>query len=576
MSNRDYIEHLIEESNNKDELRGVFSDHFDNVTKPLSVSLGLYLEGNDVQDVVRALRENGIDAVPYYAPEVKDNLNCFVVDGTGIRTPILNPEDAIKATADMFEIMKQNNILTSRALPVSQENLIPAVCHNYDNKLIDISRNNPDEQQVEAFLSNQLRVAEENMEPVDFSDNRPGHLYRGGTLGDKPYALTFHRRRRDAAYAAKDFATAASYADGVKGAGVKYKKIDGKAYGFIYEFKEQQGQKYYSMAGIENPRGSEECIGRPENRDDYETLIIPDRNPLVAVYLKVDDKIVKIADEKGYISEDWEKFAHLHTPYNVNEKNDYMVERMNRQIADFKPVQYVKENSALDNVYDNYKPNVYGLAYRDSITENPNTDGVHKYDVQNAEIFSLKLPQETEQMRFSGDFFIENCSVERNTQSLNLENCSGRVGFSESTLTNPEQIKFPRKCKGFFLSDVRFPEGSTVDLSNIRCEEYFTLENQDFSKINLILPKGVTIKLKGSTKLPENMDFTGLTFMQRGKILTPQELNAQNVQNRLNEVRTKLQAKNTPAPQTNSNVVAGNRLSIGQMRQLQQRNEQNG
>ena len=136
MSNRDYIEHLIEESNNKDELRGVFSDHFDNVTKPLSVSLGLYLEGNDVQDVVRALRENGIDAVPYYAPEVKDNLNCFVVDGTGIRTPILNPEDAIKATADMFEIMKQNNILTSRALPVSQENLIPAVCHNYDNNFI--------------------------------------------------------------------------------------------------------------------------------------------------------------------------------------------------------------------------------------------------------------------------------------------------------------------------------------------------------------------------------------------------------------------------------------------------------
>lgn len=145
------MEDVISRSNGKEKLKAIFSDHFDGLTAPVSVSLGVYPNGQNVGDIVNMLRSNGINAAPYYDERVKDDLGCFVVDGTGIRSPFLTPEDAVKATADVVEIMNQNGIPTSRALPVSRKNLIPAVDHTYDGQIIDIARNNPNEQNVDLF-----------------------------------------------------------------------------------------------------------------------------------------------------------------------------------------------------------------------------------------------------------------------------------------------------------------------------------------------------------------------------------------------------------------------------------------
>lgn len=492
MSNRKQVDSVIERSAYKDELREVFSDHFDDVTKPVSVSLGVYMDGRRIDEVVGMLRRNGIDAMPYYDPKAAENPNAFIVDGTGVRSPFFAPSDAIKATADVFETMKRNGLSTSRALPVAQANLIPAITRAYDNKKIDVARNNESETDVDAFLAKQLSAVNE----MPAVENRSGKLYRGGTLGDKPFALTFHRCQRDAAYATKDFDMAATYADGVKGAGLQYKQTDGKTYGFIYEFEPKAGQRYYSMAGIERPEGSAECVGHADNRDDYETLIVPERNPLSAIYLKVDDKIVQIADKKGYLSKDWERFSALTAPRDISENNDFMAARRNDQLNGGVTVsEYKKSDKPLPDSYQSFTPDIRGLVFGDSIK----TAADGKSEIENANFSSIKLPDD-KGVSFTGDFCASNCVVGK---TLDLSKCTGIVGLCDCDLRHVESIKYPEQCKMFFLSNVRLPENGALDLGKMKCDT-LTLEDQDCTKLKrLTLPENTQVKLKGTTKLPE-------------------------------------------------------------------------
>lgn len=490
MSNSKFINEIVAKSAYKDELREVFSDHFDDVQQPVSMSLGVYMDGKRIDEIVSMLRKEGIDAMPYYDPKAAENPNAFIVDGTGVRSPFFEPQDAIRATADVFETMKRNGLKTSRALPVTRQSLIPAITRAYVDKTIDVAQNNPAEENVDAFLSKQLNTVAE----MPAVKEKSGKLYRGGTLGNMPFALTFHRCPRDAAYATNDFKMAATYADGVKGAGLRYQKTDDKTYGFIYEFEPKENQRYYSMAGIERPEGSAECVGHADNRADYETLIVPDRNPLSAIYLKVDDKVVQIADNNGYLSKDWEKFSALTSPRNISENNDFMAARRNRQLTDFHVSKYEKSDEPLPDTYQTFTPDIRGLVFGDSIKT---TDG--KSEIANANFSSIKLP-DSQNVSFTGDFFANNCIVGK---TLDLSRCTGSVGLCDCDLSQIDSIKYPEQCNVFFLSNVRLPENSTLDLSKINCET-LTLEDQDCTNLRqLILPENTQIKLKGSTKLPE-------------------------------------------------------------------------
>lgn len=505
MKNSALINDIVSQSADAQTMSEVFSDHFDHIAHPVSVSLGLVLKDKNIEDVVDILRNDGINAVAFYNPKVKDDMSCFVVDGSGVRSPILSPEDAIKATADLFEIMNRHHIETSRALPVSRESMIPAISTAYHNKLIDVTANNPSERNLDEFLSSQLEHALQ-MPSAELKNN--GSLYRGGTLGDAPYAITPHQRRRDGAYASNDVNTALEYADGKKGNGFSFPEIDVKghgkaAYGFLYEFAECDGQRFYGMAEIENPHGAEECKGRAENRPDYETLIVPDRNPLKAVYLKAGDKTVQIADEKGYFSEDWKKFAHIHTPYNTNEKNDFMVEHTNRQIADFPVTKYERKNAPLEK--DATELSFEGLIFGKDIEKNQ--DG--GYVINNANLSSM-VPKNMGRAQFTGDFMLNNCVVPSEADKLDLSRCSGFVGISCSDLSSVKNITAPASCNVFFLENVKLAEGSTLDLSRLKCNR-IVFRDQDLSKLKeLKLPEGVDIQYKGNTTLPEKTS-TGIS-----------------------------------------------------------------
>ena len=517
-NNREYIEKIIKLSENPEHLKNMLSDHFDCLDKPVLVSIGVHFERKTLEDVVKKLRESGIDALPYYDPEVKNRMDCFVVDGTGISSPVLAPEDAVKATADVVSIMQQNNIKTSLAIPVSQESLIPAVTRTYANNIMDMQINNPLEKNVDGFIAEKLNEVGKSIENAIIVNN--GDLWRGGTLGDKPYAISHHDRKRDVAYGTNDLATAVGYADGYDGKGLTFKTISGKSYGFLYQFSEADKQRYYSMAFIENGGEAEECKNRPENRPDYETPIIPSRNHLKSIYVITRDapaergkskeskidlsqyKAVKIANESGYLSSEWAKFAKLHTPYNTNERNDYMAERMNKQIADYVPVKYNKSNSV--GLDDNLKkPSIRGLVFSKDIKE-LDGDMKYKFMLKDANFNSFSFPSDCGAVQFSGNFRADNCRVSEEISRLDLSKCDGIVGISNCDLSKIKEIVLPEKCFCFFLENVKLPKDRILDFNKIQCEHpKMVLRDCDFSdNLNLNIPKD--IQLKGKTKLPKS------------------------------------------------------------------------
>ena len=64
MSNSKFINEIVAKSAYKDELREVFSDHFDDVQQPVSMSLGVYMDGKRIDEIVSMLRKEGIKLTP--------------------------------------------------------------------------------------------------------------------------------------------------------------------------------------------------------------------------------------------------------------------------------------------------------------------------------------------------------------------------------------------------------------------------------------------------------------------------------------------------------------------------------
>ena len=510
------VTEVLNKAENKEELKAVLSDHFDAVKQPVSVSLGLHLRGQTVEDVVNLLRKDGINAVPYYDEKVQEDLSCFVVDGTGVRSPFMSPEDAVRATADIAQIMFRNKIETSRAMPITRASLVPAVSEKYTGNVIDIAKNNPSISNVKETLSEYLRYAAEKMPAIEIPSQKSNDSIYSGRLFADGYALTPHRRYRDCVYGTNMFSEALTYSQAANKGGLHLEEIDGHSYGFIIETKQRPEQVFYDMAGAERPfatREERQTAKRKENRDDYETLVLEDRNPEIAKYLRVDDKVVQIADENGFFSKDdmdWEKFASLHKPRDTNEPNDYMVARVNRQIEEFPVFPYEKQNDL-----EEYQPtaDIKGYAYRELIREN--TDG---YEINNASFHSLKLSESLCKTNFTGDVSLVNCTVAEN-QTLELEHCNGGISFAH--MTYDKNIHLPEQCEYLSLSCVKLPQCDELDLSHTNSRNV-TLEDSDLTAAkSLKLPQSDELKLRYDVKMPESLDLSGvktIIFDQTAKL----------------------------------------------------------
>lgn len=496
MSRRDFIDSVIMQAENPDEFSEILSNHFDALANNAVVSLGINLNGKKVEDVVNALRVEGIDAVPYYSEKV-ENSDCFVVDESGIRTPYFSADDCLVCVKDMYNALHKNGIdIRGYALPLCEENLTRCVRPRADRQ-IDVIQGNSN---IRAFITHQFEeFAKADKIDLKAKSNEKGVLYRGGTLGNQPYAITTSRCARSVCYATPDINIASKYADGGFSLDIGYLPIDGKKYGFIYEFKSDEAYKRYPEYGIEHRKELQ------SNQEMHETPIFPHRNPLKSVYLQYGKDIVQIADEKGYVSEDWKKFAELHGVLSANEKNDRMVKRANKlkdalDRGEDVSVSYVKKTGLANEDVNNSR--LDGYVFGDNIK-----DGGR--EIKDANITAVSLPKDFENVRFSGNLILDNVDGLK-SKKLDLSKCTGIIKLSNLDLRHCDELILPEKCDVLVLHNVQLPQNQKY-LGVKECKN-FVLFDQDLSGLEkLKFPKVENnIRFWGHNRMPELVDVSGV------------------------------------------------------------------
>lgn len=308
------IDKVIAQSKYPDELEKLLDTYYLGLDQPCSVSLGvdfvLDRKNTRVDVLQQILQSHGIDAVSRLDPDAQ-NVSKYVLDHTGLSMPFMNPHDALKATAEINDIFQSHGLkISGYALPVSGKALSPSTPYGGVN--INVEKEIDADATAQKILDNRgMKASDFIAQQIEASRNLPEinvmeeternakegfpRVYRGGTLGNNPYAVVAANRPKDCAYASQRMNTAQGYACGLA---VHYvSDAVPLQYGFIYEYERQPFQEFSPDYGIETGRKSE-CVAQY-----YEVPVFPHQNPLKGVYLATSDgRVVKITDEMVNIS----------------------------------------------------------------------------------------------------------------------------------------------------------------------------------------------------------------------------------------------------------------------------------
>ncbi len=489
------------------EFQEIISNHFENLKDPVVISIGIN-PNTKVEDVVNTLQQAGMKAVPYYSDKAIDD-TCFIVDDTGIRSPYVSADDSLLVVKDIYNALKAKGIpIRGYALPMNAENLTRCITPK-DDRQIDIICGN---QEIKDFIYRQLNLVKETPK-IDIkakADNKTS-LYRGGTLGNQPYAITGSRCARNVCYATPDIMIASKYADGGFSTGVGYLPIDGKKYGFIYEFETDGKYKKYSEYGIEHRKEME------AGEEIHETPIFPHKNPLKAIYLQYGEDVIQIADKKGYFSNDWERFAQLHEVYSQNEKNNIMINRINNLKEDINAgrecvVPYSQQTIENNEIYINKTQADIEILEHFIFRQNI-SDDLH---IKNANLSSINLPNVFNKVEFEGNLTLKNISGLKH-RVLDLSKCNGDIFLENIDLSECDNLILPKQCNRLCLSNVKLPQNvKSLDIE--KCND-FILFNQDLSSIEKIKFPRVNNKIRfwGRNIMPQTVDISNISVITEAK-----------------------------------------------------------
>ncbi|MCM1322592.1 MAG: hypothetical protein NC218_00205 [Acetobacter sp.] len=480
------ITNIINQSNNPDDFKNFISNHFDELTAPATVSIGLKTQ-TQIPKIVSILRKNGINAAGYYNDEALSP-ETFAVDSTGIRTPLLTPQSALQATVDIYNILKSNNIeILGHALPQTADNFV--YVGKGSDRTINITKNaqeinpNVNPEQINSFIVFQLSKLNQyplyNIAELEAQNTDEKLLYRGGTLGNQPFAIPSTRRARDIAYGTPKFSRASVYATGAYSVGITYQPVNNKHYGFIYEFDSAPDQKYYKAYGIERGKQDPKLDNNGEEVDlKYETPLLPHRNKFRGIYLQYGDndnaQIIKIAENGQFISPEWERFTKLHEVFSHSEPNNIMRNRLNQQKRTSSAIPYQKAPTALKELpipqnLENY-----------ILEENKQTSS-NNFAIKNLTLKSSPVPNTLAKASLCGNVDLNNISFPKEIKHLDLSQCTGTIYINNCDLSHLEKITFPKQCHAVDLGNNQFsPLLKEIDLKQTQTN-YFFLSNQDLS-----------------------------------------------------------------------------------------------
>lgn len=536
MLDENFLQKAIDKSIDPDGLRhylGISIDKkgeinwgpFYSLNENCCVSLGI--ENCNPDKLAEMLNAYNIPAVSVNGGGYYDTSKILVTE-TGIKLPLQTPEAAIEEISDIVNVLKANNIeIEGYIHPVTKDGItasVPRTTHIEEGVQIDCSKFDDVEIKeilerrqttFDDFVGNQMDEAishamSENAIKEMTNANYMQSLYRGGTLGNQPYATVAARECKDFVYGTHEFSMAAAYANGAE-ARVGYKKINGHSYGFIYEYEMAPNQKFTLDYGLEygDKKRSLEEFSNKGIDIPYETEIYPHQNKLKGVYLSVDvkssvddeikHKIYKIADENGYISKEWEDFINLHptksmpaTQAEVIRNNEmYQLSKEGRTLSEYTGKNYNLKSQSIDNyLREQLSPDVMSIG----------KDG--KYATSYPPILK-EIPDGADLSSLDKCYLAGNTSIGKEVKLPDEVIINGPIRDAMD-LSNVKTLKINGDVT--FGKDVKLPE-NTIFISGCKIKGHIP-NGLDLSKVDNLVLDDIS-SIGSGVKLPETVIISG-------------------------------------------------------------------
>ena len=575
------IEEAIAQTENQDAIRHSLSNYFEDLDEPVAVAIGIgekqwdrNLHPENVDKLVNLLRSKGIDAVSFLDPQAAHS-DKFVVNESGVLCPFMSPQDSLKAATLIGDtVVNAGHQIVGHINPQSRENIL----YTADSSIkiqnnaalieqgINLEQSHPDKEvfkEIErrnggdyrSFIDRKINEAYAGSEVVDFNSmdtenvyqNGMAELYRGGTLGNNPYATVSQWNSRKVAHSSPAISVCAGFSGKEKtlssrGGAVYEKTQSGIYYGFIYKLESMgDKQQFYHNVGLEtgdNARTKEEVnlsVDVPwngHNGEIYETPILPHHNKLKAMYVYVghpgesEARLYSIPlDENGRIADpEWQDFMALHEP------------------TDDKVMGYLKDRQDAQKREQTENPQ---HTYNFELKQGLEADNQEYLNTVSAHDFLRNFIHDGEVQEKDGNLYLDAISDERsfNIEGLKLKELpdfsnvkiNGHFTLNSNTIPEVDATRLPECSKGMVCIgvDVKNVSALSADkfLSIIGAEakkkpfeEYFSLQDGAYNDLScdgmpqgwnelkfMELPAFVNLVYDSMDEVPETLRGIGLS-----------------------------------------------------------------
>lgn len=534
------INNALTHTSHKDDVKHSLSNYFEGLDEPVAVAISINKTGeregsaDNVNEMVSLLRKSGIDAVSFVDADAAKP-DKFVVNAQGVMFPFMNPQDSLQATVFVENLMLDSGFkLAGHANPQTEKAILYSSSHNIrvnEGKQIDLSDAHPDKElfkkieernggNYKKFIAKKVKFAYDNRQEVNVTErstedvaNGAASLFRGGTLGNNPYAVISPLYSRRVAHASPAMEISVGFSG--KGnasstlGGAQYEKTeDDLYYGFVYEFESMgDDQKYYRNVNLErgyDPKSLQESNKdwNSHNGDIYETPVLPGHNKLKAVYLHVGHSANASQGEKGYNNnthffypipldengqikdEEWRDFLSLHEPsdsavvgyvaerqtaqkkeQNLDSNHSYKFERKELPAKNYKDLSQMNANEFV------------GAFIHSGALEQTSTGVVCKESLYLDGLGIKNLP-DLSNITIDGNFYVNNIEE----SATKLPKVNGDVWMHNATITDGDKISCDQFCR--MLGYQKKPDGIYYSSQHCKVKDIKGVP-QGFSEITI-------------------------------------------------------------------------------------------
>jgi hypothetical protein len=386
-----------------DDIPDILSNHFEGLSTPVAVHIGFAkrdktYSDEELENLKKKLQLANIKTTLYNSPEATSP-DTTILTPSGIRSPVLTPEDACAFAKDI-EKATENNPPLAYAYPVDInqlppcskkvltdddkkfiENLLkdyaykagayPYEAYIYDSrKTYEHRTEHPeislsDDIGYEAFKKREQLRKQYIQKFEDFTSKCHDAVYHG-SLRVNPYEIITNKENKTVVYGTSQTFNAIKYSTALCGDGENLKEEktlsipnESRAtFGFLHIHQKAPHQSYYFDFGMEERKIPHELEDLYSHNN--ETPILKHKNKHIGTFLIISQENRKIPIPIDLNAPEWQRYQALTTPY-LPDYSLYLAQRLETQRLKIKEnpnyaETYKKEKSKLQtSIYTLYK-----------------------------------------------------------------------------------------------------------------------------------------------------------------------------------------------------------------------------